>query len=573
MERKAEMIGAAAMQGRGGGSSLFLKVLIMDMFVLMISLGVFYSALGLRGKVSLPVGLGIIFVVSLFLSFCTHQLILLPIKRLRTRILEIAEGNLSDRLEGNASDEIGGIAAGFNRFAERLSGLMPQAFSAAQKVSSTSTDVLSGSREIMQGASIQVDAIETTSSTIGQMNVSIQNLAHANGKLAASSKESANAIYQMNSAVEDIAKNTTLLGASVDETSTAILSMSSEIRKIDESVENLLVEAESTSASMIEMDQSLKGTRINVMEMVELAHEVHSNADLGRKKVESTRDGIHRIKSYSKEVYTAVRNLEKQTGNIVKFLDVIDEMADQTNLLALNAEIIAAQAGEHGRSFSVVANEIKELAERTAASTHEIHEIIKALQSEAKTAVDAIEVGNTRIDEGVLLSKSAQGALEKIYDSINRSTQRTTMVASTMEEQSKVVRQVGTSMMRVNDMVHQIAKATNEQNKKSEKIIEAVYRMKSITESLQGAMTPHAKGMKKVKETAEMVSRMAKEIADDTLDQQGQSEEIVRAIDQIKRVTRETVDTVGAVGNSVEELITQAKLLEEGILVARQNCR
>jgi methyl-accepting chemotaxis protein len=250
-----------------------------------------------------------------------------------------------------------------------------------------------------------------------------------------------------------------------------------------------------------------------------------------------------------------VRTVERQTGNIGKFLDVIDDMADQTNLLALNAEIIAAQEGEHGRSFSVVANEIKELAERTAASTHEIHEIIRALQSQAKMAVKAIEVGNQRIDEGVSLSNSAQDALERIYDSINRSTQRTTMVASTMEEQSRVVRQVGTAMMRVNERVHEIAKSTNEQDKKSEKIIEAAYRMKSITESLQEAILPHSKGMKKVKEVTEMVSRMAKEIAEDTIKQKGKSEEIVRAIDQIRKVTRETIDTVEGVARIKKELL------------------
>jgi methyl-accepting chemotaxis protein len=349
--------------------------------------------------------------------------------------------------------------------------------------------------------------------------------------------------------------------------------MSSEIQKIDKNVENLLIEAESTSASMIEMDQSLKGTRINILEMLELAHEVNDNADLGRKKVDLTRDGILRIKTDSKAAYEAVRTVERQTGNIGKFLDVIDDMADQTNLLALNAEIIAAQEGEHGRSFSVVANEIKELAERTAASTHEIHEIIRALQSQAKMAVEAIEIGHGRIDEGVSLSKLAQEALEKIYDSINRSTQRTTMVANTMEEQSRVVRQVGTSMMRVNERVHEIARATGEQDKKSEKIIEAAYRMKSITESLQEAILPHSKGMKKVKEVTEIVSKMAREIAEDTMEQKGKSEEIVRAIDQIKRVTRETVDTVEGVGNSVEDLIREAALLEKDISAVKLNCR
>ena len=147
------------------------------------------------------------------------------------------------------------------------------------------------------------------------------------------------------------------------------------------------------------------------------------------------------------------------------------------------------------------------------------------------------------------------------------------MVANTMEEQTKVVRQVGTSMMRVNERVQEIAKATGEQDRKSEKVIEAAYRMKSITESLQEAVSPHSKGMKKVKEVSEMVSKMAREISEDTLEQKGKSEEIVRAIDQIGKVTRETVETVERVGNSVEGLIQESAVLEKEIANVKSNYR
>ena len=560
------------MQGQKN-SQLLIQIMGTTLFILFIGFVLLYSLFGPADTERIYVSLGLIVILASAITFSVYILVLRPLRNLGKRISGISSGDASGRFDQIRDNEIEVIASGFNSFAERIAAIIAEIFRAAQKVSATSSSVMVGSREIMQGAVIQIDAIEATSAYIGEMNAHIFSMTEAASQLAISSKESANATYQMNSAVEDITKNTKFLSASVDETSTAILSMSSEIQKIDKNVENLLAEAESTSASMIEMDQSLKGTRINILEMVELAQEVNANAELGRKKVEITRDGILRIKSDSKNVYEAVRMVERQTGNIGKFLDVIDDMADQTNLLALNAEIIAAQEGEHGRSFSVVANEIKELSERTAASTHEIHEIIRSLQSQARTAVEAIEIGNERIDEGVALSKSAQGALDKIYDSINRSTQRTTMIANTMEEQSRVVWQVGNAMMRVNERVHEIAKATGEQDKKSEKIIEAAYRMKSITESLQEAILPHSKGMKKVKEVAEMVSKMAREISEDTMEQRGKSEEIVRAVDQIRKVTRDTVETVEGVGNSVEELIREAAILEKDISSIELNYR
>jgi len=545
------------------GTPVLFRLFGMTLFILAVGLTSFSAILGVAGEEILVVGLVVILCMAGAIVFSIHQLILLPLKRLSHRIMEIVEGDLSGRCDETKNDEIGMIALGFNRFSGQILNLVPQSFAAAQNVSSTASKVMMGSREIMEGAAISVDTIESTSAHIAAMNTNIQNLAATSSKLATLSRESTEAIHQMASAVENIDKNTTFLVASVDENATEILSMSSDIRKIDDSVGQLLTETESTSASMIEMDQSLQGTQINILEMADLAKEVNANADFVRKKVELTQNSIRAIKDFSKEIYEDVRNLEKQTGNIGRFLDVIDDMADQTNLLALNAEIIAAQEGEHGRSFSVVANEIKELAERTAASTQEIHEIIRALQSEARKSVEAIEKGDKRIDDCVQMSKSSQEALEKIYDSIVRSTQRTSMVVNTIEEQSKVIRMVGTSMRGMDNMVRDVAKATSEQNRKSERIIESAYRMKSITESLEGAMVPHSRGMQRVREAADGVWRMARDIAKETFNQKGQSEEIVRAIGQMKEVTRETVETIAMMGNSVEALIEQAKVLEK----------
>lgn len=510
---------------------------------------------------------GTLFITGFLLKFSMSRLAMKPLIQVSERIQDIAggEGDLTKRLEVKSSDEIGKLAGGFNLFAEKMSNLISQILTAAKNVSSTSSGVMEGSREIMQGAEIQINATEATSVSIEQMNSSIRSVAETSESLAQTSKESAGAIQQMTFAMDEISKNMTILNTSVEETASSILWMSSSVKKIDENVETLLGEAQATSSSMIEMDQSLKEMRDNIVQTVDLSHEVSINADTGKRTVEMTMDGMTRIKEYSTEVGEVIRNLQKQTENIGRFLNVIDEVAEQTNLLALNAAIIAAQAGEHGKGFSVVANEIKELADRTAASTHEIHEIIKALQSEGKMAVEAIDVGNTRVEEGVALSKSAHEALGKIVESISHSTQRITFVANTMEEQSKGVKQVTTSMERVNQMVHQIAKATNEQSKGSEQIIEATHRMKSITQGLQSVLQSHSKGMKKVTETVEEVSRLAQEIANATSDQKVQSEEIMHAIDQIKKVTHENVDTVGKVGFSVEELIQQAKHLEAEI--------
>ncbi|MFY9270244.1 MAG: methyl-accepting chemotaxis protein [Candidatus Manganitrophaceae bacterium] len=513
------------------------------------------------------ISLGTLLATGILLKISVGRWAMKPLVQLSDRIQDIAggEGDLSKRLEVRSSDEIGKLAGGFNLFAEKLSRLISQILTAAKKVSSTANGLMEGNQEIMKGAEIQTNAIEATSVSIDQINLGIRSVAETSGSLAATAKESAEAIQQMAVAMDEIARNMTVLNASVEETSSSILQTSAAVKKIDENVETLLGEAETTSSSMIEMDQSLKGMRDTILQTVDFSREVSTNADTGKRTVEQTMEGMTRIKEYSMEVFQVIRNLQRQTEDIGGILNVIDDVAEQTNLLALNAAIIAAQAGEHGKGFSVVANEIKELAERTAGSTHQIHEIIKALQTEGKKAVAAIEVGNTRVEEGVLLSKSAQEALGRIVESIDHSSRRVTLVGTTMEEQSKAVHQVMTSMERVTQIVRQIAGSTGEQSQGSEKIIEATHLMKSITHGLQSAVMAHSKGIKKVTETVDAVSRLAQEIAGATSDQKIQSEEIMQAIEQIKKVTQENIDTVGKVGFGVEELIEQSKQLEEEI--------
>lgn len=537
--------------------------------VLMIStnMDATYADIKEQRKNLFVISLGTLFTTGFLLKFSINRFIVHPVKRVSERIQDIAEGegDLSKRLEVGSEDEIGNLATGFNIFAEKLSKLISQVVSTATKVSSTSTQVMIGTMEIMEGAEIQINATEATSVSIEQMNRSIQDVAKSSETSAVASKESAETIYQMTTAIAEMVKSMTTLNVSVEETASSILKMSSSFKNVDRNVETLVDETEATTGLMLQMDRSLITMRDNILETVDFSREVNVNAEAGKKTVEMTMDGMHRIKEYSNEIFSAIRNLQQQTENIGKFLNVIDEVADQTNLLALNAAIIATQAGEHGKGFSVVAGEIKELADRTASSTHEIHEIVKALQSESKIAVNAIDVGNSRVEEGVNLSVSAHNALTKIVENINRSTERTNLLAGVIEEQAKGIKKVATSMERVNQTVGQIAKATGDQSTGSEEIIQATRQMKETTRDLQNATQAHSNWMKRVKETLEEASDQAQKIANATSDQKKKSEEIIHAITQIKKVTHETVDTIGKVGFEVEELRRQAKCLEEDV--------
>ena len=117
------------------------------------------------------------------------------------------------------------------------------------------------------------------------------------------------------------------------------------------------------------------------------------SAENGQAKVRQTIEGMNEIREATETAEQVIKSLGRRTKEIGAIVDVIDDVADETNLLALNAAIIAAQAGEHGRAFSVVADEIKDLADRVLASTKEIGTLISAVQEESGNAIGAIEKG------------------------------------------------------------------------------------------------------------------------------------------------------------------------------------
>jgi methyl-accepting chemotaxis protein len=136
-----------------------------------------------------------------------------------------------------------------------------------------------------------------------------------------------------------------------------------------------------------------------------------------------------------------------EIGNIVS---VIEEIADQTNLLALNAAIEAARAGEQGRGFAVVADEVRKLAERTTRSTNEITQMIQSIQQETESSVSGMKTAVMEVDEGLKLVEKAREALENIVGASEKGAEMATMIATASEQQSATTEEISQGLESVN---------------------------------------------------------------------------------------------------------------------------
>jgi methyl-accepting chemotaxis protein len=315
--------------------------------------------------------------------------------------------------------------------------------------------------------------------------------------------------------------------------------MAHTIKESADSIDTLSAAAEETSSSMTQIDRSIDQVQNNANETAKMVAEVSVDAERGAETIVKTLDTINRIKDSSQEAVNVISNLNEKIGAIGHILNVIDDVSEQTNLLALNAAIIAAQAGEQGKGFAVVADEIKELSERSGVSTKEIADLIKSIQAESRNAIDAVEQGNARVDEGVKVSAETERALMQILDIAKKATEMMNAIARATVEQSYGSKQVTDAISRIAEHVQQIAVATAEQARGSELVISGAETMRSITQHVERSTGEQSKGGRQITESIESISKKVKQLGFAYQEQRDQLDGLVEISDRISQVSEE----------------------------------
>ena len=206
--------------------------------------------------------------------------------------------------------------------------------------------------------------------------------------------------------------------------------------------------------------------------------------------------------------------LQRSVGQISQILNVIEEVTNRTNLLALNAAIIAAQAGEHGAGFTVVADEIRQLAERTRGSTKEIATIIKAVQNGSKQAVARIHEGVDKVRENVELAKRAAASLEKIVGSAGRSQEMAITISRALDDQAKASRHLHEVTSRMSDHIVEINRATREQARGTQLLAQEAERVREIAAQVKTATDEQSTAGRGITAALEKIAEDARNMRD-----------------------------------------------------------
>lgn len=267
--------------------------------------------------------------------------------------------------------------------------------------------------------------------------------------------------------------------------SEAIAATASASTQISSSSEEMAAGAQEQSAQSSEVAQAVEEMAKTILETTSYATTAAENsekagkvAEEGGQVVTQTIAGMNRIADVVSEAASTVEALGANSDKIGEIIQVIDDIADQTNLLALNAAIEAARAGEQGRGFAVVADEVRKLAERTTKATKEIADMIKTIQNDTHEAVTSINRGNDEVVSGKTLAAKAGESLKDIITSSNSVLSAITQVAAASEEQSTSAEQISKNIESINSVTHQSAAGVQQ-------IARAAEDLNSLTNNLE----------------------------------------------------------------------------------------
>ncbi len=504
----------------------------------------------------------LVLALASLLAWFASQFIVRPILALVTTARQVAKGDLTQRAEVGSGDEIGSLAEAFNSMAADLEKTVKNLIQSQTKLKSVVETVDSRSHLVIARVDEQRSVIDETYNSIDQLNSGVRKITDNVEALSASSEETSSSMLEMVASMEEVSRHTDTLFTSVEDTASATQEMVSSISEVDQNVVYLTSFVTDTSASMVEMSASIAQVEANAARSYDLTLAVADAAESGMKAVRETIDGMEQVRQSVMEANAVVSRLGERSVAIGKILNVIEDVAEQTNLLALNAAILAAQAGEYGKGFSVVAAEIRDLSERTASSTRDIASLIRGVQEEVENALRVTAAGSSLVENGVALSHEAGKALNNILDSASKASNMGKEIAGATREQATGSENVTQAVDRLQSMVGQINAATRQQAQGSDHIMKAVESMREVTKYVRQAMVEQKSGSSMISAAAERMIEMIHEIFQVAAGQSSESEKIVATMQQVRAIADGNRSTASDMSDAITLLNDAIRSLE-----------
>lgn len=481
-----------------------------------------------------------------------------PIHELRVLAADMAQGDFQAGGRIFSDDELGGLASSFGETRTNLRGLLGRVGSSGSTITKGVEVISGGTESLMKRAHDQAELTENSSTALENVRGGIREVLSSGEAVASLTEDASSRALQLQASAEQVARSTDFLFQSVEKTSSSTVEMDQSMREMSQRTDVLAGIGDEVLSFVSEMNATVDDLRDTAQTTADISRQVRVDAEAGGQAVAKTVEGINSVRELTISTAETFDSLQKNVAQIGQILAVIEDVASRTNLLALNAAIIAAQAGEHGRGFSVVADEIRELAERTRGSTKEISAIVKAVQGGSRAAVEKVHEGVARVRDNAKLADNASSSLTKIVESSARSYEMATKMAQALGDQATASKHLHQVTSRMSEHIAEINRASREQARGTQLLAAEADRVREIAAQVKSAAGEQSQAGRGITEALERIAEDAREMRD-SLERQ------LRETDRIADASRTMLDFAQANEGIAREFnATLQSLLESG---------
>jgi methyl-accepting chemotaxis protein len=520
-----------------------------------------------RGLAAKLAALGVAMIGALLLAFAlANRLgrhIARPLEAQVEASAAVANGDLSVQVPESASGELGELARAFNTMTAGLRALVTQVGQGVAEVVAVSRTLEERGALLGQAASSQSAAIGEATQSVRRVGESTRSVNQNVEELAANAEQTSGFAVEMDTSIGEIVARMGELTEAIAATSAAVTQVIASSSQITRNTETLRGATTGTARHLEELTYTVSAVASKATESSSLSQDTSRAAEEGMTAVRETSAAMDAISTSFSALEQHVVRLSERSTSIDEIVQVITQIADETKLLALNASIIAAQSGDGGRAFSVVAREVGELAKRTHRSAGEITGLIRATQQDTSAAVAAVGEGSARVAEGVQRSAVSGQALERILAISTTSASRTREIADATARQAADLDRVGVAVQEIDEAVDAIHLSTREQERSSEEIARQIASIRDLGGAVQESTERQRRGSSQVSTAAKQMSETLAQIVGETSAQTRSGEMIEQTLLVFSEVSGETVRSAEAITTAVATLQKRAEWLEE----------
>lgn len=511
-----------------------------------------------------PIAQGFVFVLVVFSIFLfTYLRVGRPIGILSECLERITSGDLTVEIPEMDEKEIEAIADGLRYLVQRFSSTVRRMHSLASNVMETTGGLSSSfdnSMEMVKKQSVSTDEIALTLK--GSLE-SQKEISESTEHLSGVSSENVSALMEVKASGDEIVTHMATLYDATEKSFKIISDMVDTTSSVNENVQKVLASVENTSASVEEIIASVREVEKSARESSRIADGLREQAaQNGVVTVAKAINGMSEITDKVTYAVDIVNRLGQRSNDIQRILSVMKEVTGQTNLLSINASILAEQAGEHGKGFSVVAEEMRELSVKTETYTKDIAGIISMIKREISDVVNAITEGMRFVEEGSLLVYNVGETMSAILEGAYESANMTKMIERSTESQVVALRHVEESIIEVNSVSLEMNKVMEKLFRSAEFILLHMGEVKDVAETTKLGIFEQAEGVKSIAQNMEITNEQVAVINESATRQRRLEEGLFSEVEEIRNAGVWILSDMERVSNTLSRLREDVDVLK-----------